>query len=376
VARWSSSLAGVIDGRRRARERTPHPRKRDTQPAAREYWLSAGYAFHPAMAAAEGTKRSGTAQRNTRGHWKLVGTPTTSSSWSTAASPAEALRADVTAVLAPLGPTPAEEKTRVVHIASGFDFLSFPSAECGNEGTRKHYVYTVPARRPSRPSRQDDGQDLQVTGTRARRCHPGHQPDAHRGELLPARSIKAVFGAIDHHGGTGSRAWLRRKYKRGRPGSECQNSGAGSAARHLDTRMQRGRAHRRIQRHGDPLPLRGTRSRPVHPGTASRHTRLNSGQGTWRARCAGKRTPGSAGGPGKPTRSNPGRAPRSDRDHRAPVGGRPDLPDNLLLLCTFHHLIAVHDGVVKSSCSRRTVTATSPDGPTRPAEPQPTARAA
>ena len=31
-----------------------------------------------------------------------------------------------------------------------------------------------------------------------------------------------------------------------------------------------------------------------------------------RARCAERRTPGSAGGPGKPTRSNPGRAPRPD----------------------------------------------------------------
>jgi hypothetical protein len=29
-------------------------------------------------------------------------------------------------------------------------------------------------------------------------------------------------------------------------------------------------------------------------------------------RCGDSRTPGSAGGPGKPTESNPGRAPRSD----------------------------------------------------------------
>jgi len=39
---------------------------------------------------------------------------------------------------------------------------------------------------------------------------------------------------------------------------------------------------------------------------------LTSGQGTRRARCAERRTPGSVGGPGKPTGSNPGRAPRSD----------------------------------------------------------------
>ena len=32
----------------------------------------------------------------------------------------------------------------------------------------------------------------------------------------------------------------------------------------------------------------------------------------WSARCVERRTAGAAGGPGKPTGSNPGRAPRSD----------------------------------------------------------------
>jgi transposase len=39
---------------------------------------------------------------------------------------------------------------------------------------------------------------------------------------------------------------------------------------------------------------------------------MTSGQDTWSARCGVIRTPGAAGGPGKPTGSNPGRAPRSD----------------------------------------------------------------
>jgi L-alanine-DL-glutamate epimerase-like enolase superfamily enzyme len=39
---------------------------------------------------------------------------------------------------------------------------------------------------------------------------------------------------------------------------------------------------------------------------------MTSGQGTWSARCVETRTAGAAGGPGKPTGSNPGRAPRSD----------------------------------------------------------------
>jgi hypothetical protein len=39
---------------------------------------------------------------------------------------------------------------------------------------------------------------------------------------------------------------------------------------------------------------------------------MTSGQDTWSARCVETCTAGAAGGPGKPTRSNPGRAPRSD----------------------------------------------------------------
>jgi transposase len=51
----------------------------------------------------------------------------------------------------------------------------------------------------------------------------------------------------------------------------------------------------------------------VDPKTGSRHHRqLTSGQDTWSARCGVIRTPGAAGGPGKPTGNNPGRAPRSD----------------------------------------------------------------
>ena len=45
----------------------------------------------------------------------------------------------------------------------------------------------------------------------------------------------------------------------------------------------------------------------------SRRHRLTDWQDTWRARCGESRTAGSAGGPGKPTGSNPGRAPRSDQ---------------------------------------------------------------
>jgi len=50
----------------------------------------------------------------------------------------------------------------------------------------------------------------------------------------------------------------------------------------------------------------------MDPETGSHRRRLTNGQDTWSARCVETRTPGAAGGPGKPTGSNPGRAPRSD----------------------------------------------------------------
>src|SRR6266568_3784885 len=79
----------------------------------------------------------------------------------------------------------------------------------------------------------------------------------------------------------------------------------------MAVRLQRGRVHRRVQRHRDPLPLpRQHHTDPLDPGTSTRL--MTSGQDTWSARCVETRTAGAAGGPGKPTGSNPGRAPRSD----------------------------------------------------------------
>src|SRR4249920_2356697 len=87
-----------------------------------------------------------------------------------------------------------------------------------------------------------------------------------------------------------------------------------SLLRHgVEIRPQRGRVHRRVQRRSDPLPpSRQQHPDPVDPETGSRHRQLTSGQDTWSARCGVIRTPGAAGGPGKPTGSNPDRAPRSD----------------------------------------------------------------
>ena len=50
----------------------------------------------------------------------------------------------------------------------------------------------------------------------------------------------------------------------------------------------------------------------MDPETGASPKLTTSGHGTWSARCVETRTAGAAGGSGKPTRSNPGRAPRSD----------------------------------------------------------------
>ncbi len=91
---------------------------------------------------------------------------------------AEALREQVTAVLAPLGLRLAPEKTRVVHIDEGFDFLGFTIRRMRKRGTQKHYVYTKPSRKAIQAN-EPGGAD--------------HQPQPNAGgvgELLPARGVQ------------------------------------------------------------------------------------------------------------------------------------------------------------------------------------------
>lgn len=59
---------------------------------------------------------------------------------------AEALREEVEDVLAPLGLRLSPEKTRVVHIDEGFDFLGFHIRRMRKRGTQKYYVYTMPSK--------------------------------------------------------------------------------------------------------------------------------------------------------------------------------------------------------------------------------------
>jgi RNA-directed DNA polymerase len=62
----------------------------------------------------------------------------------------EALREQVSAVLAPLGLRLSEAKTRIVSMDEGFDFLGFHIKWCRKRGTNHWYVYTFIADRPIR----------------------------------------------------------------------------------------------------------------------------------------------------------------------------------------------------------------------------------
>jgi RNA-directed DNA polymerase len=60
---------------------------------------------------------------------------------------AEQLRAEVAAVLAPMGLRLSPEKTRVVHIDDGFDFLGFHIRRMRRRGSNKWFVYTLPSKK-------------------------------------------------------------------------------------------------------------------------------------------------------------------------------------------------------------------------------------
>jgi RNA-directed DNA polymerase len=60
---------------------------------------------------------------------------------------AEALRAEVEAVLAPVGLRLSEAKTQVVHLDEGLDFLGFRVQRHPQQGSDKRYVYTYPAKK-------------------------------------------------------------------------------------------------------------------------------------------------------------------------------------------------------------------------------------
>ena len=129
---------------------------------------------------------------------------------------AEALREEVSAVLAPLGLRLAPEKTRVVHIDEGFTFLGFDIRRLRKRGTSKQYACTTPSRKAiqaikdkvsARTYRSTRHQDLDELIRSLNRSLAGWANYFRHGVS------KAVFSAIDSHTWLRLMRWIRRKYE-------------------------------------------------------------------------------------------------------------------------------------------------------------------
>ena len=95
-------------------------------------------------------------------------------------------------MLAPLGLRLSPEKTRVVHIDEGFDFLGFHIRRMRKRGTRKQYVYTTPSRK-SIQSIKDKVSELTYRSTRYQNLAEvitSLNQALRMGELFPVRSVQ------------------------------------------------------------------------------------------------------------------------------------------------------------------------------------------
>jgi len=130
---------------------------------------------------------------------------------------AEALREEVSAILTPLGLRLAPEKTRVVHIDEGFDFLGFHIRRMRKRGTNKHHVYTTPSRK-----------SVQKVRDRVRDKTYRSTLNTDLDELIASLNqslrgwanyfrhgvSKATFDTVDNHAWLRLVGWIRRKHRK------------------------------------------------------------------------------------------------------------------------------------------------------------------
>ncbi|WP_426938669.1 group II intron reverse transcriptase/maturase [Pseudarthrobacter sp. S3] len=129
---------------------------------------------------------------------------------------AEELREDVAEVLAPMGLRLSPEKTRVVHIDEGFDFLGFHIHRRRKRGTQRRCVYTTPSKKAVQSAK-----DKVRYKTRRSTLHMS------LGELIISlnRMLRGwanyfrhgvssrVFQQLDSHAWWRIVSWIRTKYK-------------------------------------------------------------------------------------------------------------------------------------------------------------------
>jgi RNA-directed DNA polymerase len=162
----------------------------------------------------EGQRRK--RKRNSQGNWRLVRFADDFLLMvSGDRGHAEALREEVTAVLAPLGLRLAPEKTSVVHIDEGLVFLGFHIRRQRKRGTQKYYVYT----KPSKKAIQSIKDKVDVRTYRSTRHQDLDKLLLRLNQLLAGWAnyfrfgvSKAVFSAVDYHTWGRLMRWIRAKY--------------------------------------------------------------------------------------------------------------------------------------------------------------------
>jgi len=129
---------------------------------------------------------------------------------------AEGLREEVAGVLAPMGLRLSEEKTRVVHIDEGFDFLGFRIQRRRKRGTAKRFVYTYPSKKSlgaiiDKVRSRTQGSTNQPLKALLARVNP-----VLRGWTNYFRhgSSKATFSYLGTYSWCRVMSWLRRKHPR------------------------------------------------------------------------------------------------------------------------------------------------------------------
>ena len=208
---------------------------------------------------------------------------------------AEALREEVAAGLAPLGLRLSPEKTAVVHINEGFDFLGYHIRRMRKRGTQKHYVYTKPSRKAiqaikdkvsAKTYRSTRHMSLDELLTSLNRSLRGWANYFRHGVS------KAVFSAVDYHAWHRLMRWIRAKH-RGKTGLSMKelrrrfcDQGWRFASNGVVFTGASSVAVTRYRYRGNTIPT------PWTPEPPSCGRQLTGGQGTWSARRGESRTPG------------------------------------------------------------------------------------
>ena len=130
---------------------------------------------------------------------------------------AEQLREEVAVALAPMGLRLSRDKTRVVHIDDGFDFLGFNIRRMRKRGSNKSFVYTRPAKKAIASIK---ARVKAMTYRNTLHQDPGYL-FGYLGRVLRGWAnyfrhavAKRAFNAIDSYTWERITSWLRKKHRR------------------------------------------------------------------------------------------------------------------------------------------------------------------